>query len=266
MTTMDYSLLETLVVRMIDQGKLPETLYKYRAIDSRLDDIIKKRELWFADAASFNDPFDGNIIFDSDNTVDEIERFFKSMASELPASVTNADIRRKAEEIKANHARWHDMINGAAQRQMRKWGICCFSQAWDGILQWSHYAKYHEGVALGFGVRQDPLLFTIPLHVDYVTDYPVYNYLRNQKECVEGLLRTKAKAWEYEKEVRVMRWPQGALRFDPKALTEITFGMRAKSDEIDRVRALVKSEGLGHVQFYQARMADRRYAIERDLI
>lgn len=263
MTTSDYGLLEILVTRMVDQGKLPETLYKYRAIDSKLDDIITKRELWFADARRFNDPFDGNIIFDTDNTVDEIEAFFKSMPSELPSSVTDDELRRKAEQIKADPARWHAMINGAAQRQMRKWGICCFSKAWDGILQWSHYASYHEGVALGFAVRQNPLFFVIPLNVDYVTDYPVYNYIRNPKECVEGILRTKAKAWEYEKEVRVMRFPQGALQFEPQALTEIVFGMRADPEEIERVRALVVSEGQGHVQFYKTRIADKRYAIER---
>lgn len=47
-----------------------------------------------------------------------------------------------------------------------RFGLLCFSEVWDSILLWSHYAEKHAGIVLGFDVSADRSRF---LPVDYVS-------------------------------------------------------------------------------------------------
>ena len=80
-----------------------------------------------------------------------------------------------------------------------KFGLLCFTEQWNDILQWSHYADRHRGVCLGFDVTGEPGKFG---KVDYVTEKfqtpqrPDQNYMWR---CIS----TKFACWKYEREWRV---------------------------------------------------------------
>jgi hypothetical protein len=44
-------------------------IYKYRKIDERLYEMLSKHSLWFANPATFNDPFDCNLNFSVDESL-----------------------------------------------------------------------------------------------------------------------------------------------------------------------------------------------------
>lgn len=60
---------------MAESGKPPARLYKYRSMKSSsrafTESIFRKNQVWFAQASTFNDPFDCNHYIDIDRTSDE---------------------------------------------------------------------------------------------------------------------------------------------------------------------------------------------------
>lgn len=78
-------------------------------------------------------------------------------------------------------------------------GVLCFSERWNDILQWSHYADRHRGICLGFDVEGAPSKFG---KVRYVPDKDPRPENPDQA-FVWRSLTTKFEAWEYEREWRV---------------------------------------------------------------
>jgi hypothetical protein len=84
-------------------------------------------------------------------------------------------------------------------------GMLCFSRCWNNPLMWSHYADGHRGMCLGFD---------IPEIVDSGATFEMV-YCNNRAiiptdpnalhhDHMRVLMKTKARAWAYESEVRVL--------------------------------------------------------------
>src|SRR5277367_502008 len=99
----------------------PQRLYHFTSAKFALDDIRNAR-LKIAQIEDLNDPF------------------------ELRCMDTSGKVNRMAYEL------WR-------QESAARFGVLCFSERWNDILQWSHYADRHRGICLGFDVAGDPKKF-----------------------------------------------------------------------------------------------------------
>jgi hypothetical protein len=79
-----------------------------------------------------------------------------------------------------------------------RFGILCFSQRWDRILQWSHYADRHRGICLGFDVPNLQSKFGEVKYRGHKLAFPP----RLDMSFSWRMLRTKYSGWSYEEEWR----------------------------------------------------------------
>jgi hypothetical protein len=151
-----------------------------------------------------------------------------------------------------------------------KTGFISFSKNWTQPLMWSHYADRHKGVCLGFDVPKWDVITMkyederILEGLDKVGDDP--NKLPPLLQDL--LMRTKAKGWEYEQEVRrfvkLKDMKQvGDLYFYPFStalkLREVIIGDRCAL-KLPEVRAHVASHQPDAIS-YNARLAFKSFAI-----
>lgn len=165
------------------------SLYKYLDADGALK-MLENHNLRFTNATKLNDPFDCHpSLIDFSNVPAEKCRTFPA---NLIAEVESSPYKRTHEEA------W----------------ICSLSKVYDSLLMWSYYGA-HKGVCIGIDMTMTRNYLHIPngvyleameMEVQYrdVVEKPDYyrhkglvNYRRYQ-------LSTKAKAWEHEKEVRLV--------------------------------------------------------------
>lgn len=151
-----------------------QRLYHFTAEDFALDDL-RKSHLKIAQVADLNDPF------------------------ELRCMDTSSAQNRIAYDSWRNESG-------------HQWGLLCFSERWNDVLQWSHYADRHRGVCLGFDVTGAAGKFG---KVDYVSQ-KVQTPQKPDQEYVWRCLSTKFSCWEYEREWRTFvtleddAWNEGA--------------------------------------------------------
>ena len=90
-------------------------------------------------------------------------------------------------------------FKGFKAEMARRYGVLCFSELKNDVLQWSHYAERHRGICLGFDVSGSSGKFG---RVTYrTTRLPFPEHL--DEDFLWKLLSTKSQAWKYEKEWRV---------------------------------------------------------------
>jgi hypothetical protein len=94
--------------------------------ENSLSTLINK-EIWFSKPKLFNDPFDCQM--DIDSVFDDVEKML--------AETKNESLNAFREGMKLDFSR--DI-----------YAYYCACKNWRHTLMWSHYAKNHEGIALGF--------------------------------------------------------------------------------------------------------------------
>ena len=205
-------------------------LYKYVALDIG-ESIVITSTLKFTNPLKFNDPFDCNILrlkFDL-TTIDPV---VKAEVSFLREKFGN-DPRVTDELLQTGYEK------GQIDK-IKKSSVCCFSHIPDNLLMWAHYSNKHFGACLIFDNSVADKFISVPDTrltegtVDYAP-FTIINYLENKVEGIKKLFTTKSIDWEYENEYRIIILEQeGLVRFNPKFLTGIIFGMNAGDDEIKR--------------------------------
>jgi hypothetical protein len=136
-------------------------LYHFTATKFALDDIRNAR-LKIAQIADLNDPFE-----------------LRFMDTSRP-------------NLRLAYEGWREECSA-------RFGVLCFSECWNDILQWSHYADRHHGICLGFSVTGEPEKFGKVTYVN-AKDVPPE---KPDQAFVWRALSTKLQAWEYEREWRV---------------------------------------------------------------
>jgi hypothetical protein len=132
----------------------------------------------------------------------------------------------------------------SAKCAIKKWkeeanqetGILCFSKDWTSPALWAHYSSRHEGICLGFWIREEKLL-----HVVYDTERTAIGYSGFPESLSDGtkelLFKVKAQDWNYEEEVRypvklretIEREGKRFFQFDDTLkLSEVILGERCR--------------------------------------
>lgn len=104
------------------------------------------------------------------------------------------------------------------ERLSRVFGLICLSSTSTEMLMWSHYAKHHTGMVLGFETealsakdwetidRMDVSLLEQPIQVSYTASRIVRkeSFSNIDNALIAALLLTKSQSWAYENEYRVL--------------------------------------------------------------
>ena len=141
---------------------------------------------------------------------------------------------------------------------------------------WAHYANDHRGFCLEFlneqgqpfSVEPKPECrgktpeFLVPLPVLYSEQYPVVNFIRDNREKVAiKTCLTKAEQWEYEQEWRMVDLNGPAPhQFTPHCLTGVIFGCRMSEEHKKRIRRWCKDRQPA-IKYYEAKQSEDSYKL-----
>jgi len=228
-----------------------EILYKYRPLDCRSLSILRNRELYFSDPKHFNDPVDCQI---------EIGKAVQT-AIAIAARENPALIEKLKKLIKLD-----DLYN-KIQSDVKSTAIFSLSKQENNTLRWSHYAENHTGFSIGFDLPPDiknynKENFIVGTEsVVYTKDNPFIDFFLEFAKSTEVpewkefwlplfslALVAKSHAWEYEKEVRVIRIKPGKVYFQPGSIKVIIFGLKMKERNRKKVRKILSNEVWSHVE------------------
>jgi len=75
-------------------------------------------------------------------------------------------------------------------------------------------------------------------------------------------MQTKSDIWNYEQEVRSMKFMQGAHAFKKEALVEIAFGLNCKNNDVSLIKKIVSDNEYLVVQFSQAHKLKKEFGLK----
>lgn len=209
--------------------------FKYRAIDKRLLEQLVNSAMYFPHRAQLNDPFDCNI--------------------DIVRAIDHAIIRGTCEVTGLlKKLRQDEEVINQFMRNVGEMGIGSFSLTRNETLLWSHYADDHRGVTLRYDFPLkylddgDSFLGVSPVSYEpnAVSDWLIENVHLNFEDheaFIIGLLKkvlmSKAPAWSYEQEARLVRLEAGLFAFPRSTLTHVIFGLQTSTQDEALVRAIV---------------------------
>ncbi|MDB6020652.1 MAG: hypothetical protein JWQ04_509 [Pedosphaera sp.] len=278
-------------------------LYRYFA--SHVYETLKETRLKTSRITSFNDPFEFLFVTKGKFTAKMAREYVKSrlnnpdflnlaalripglLESKNPQRVLKANIPRIIANMVANP----EMIMEAPlklreQMSDKTTRVVSFSDSninpLDEILLWSHYARMHEGIRIGFefpnGIK-NPFTISKIIYQDkrFAIDYS--QGLTNLKYALVESAKVKSSAWRYENEYRLLTHPDfcehrmmpGAktecfLAFDREWIKSIDFGMRCPQEEINRIINLIKTGYSKAILCRKAVLHKSEYALEYEIL
>lgn len=199
----------------------------------------------------------------------------KVLKRHIPKLVAN--LVSKSEEITRMPFRLREEM---ADRSTR---VVCFSTSeikpLDEILLWSHYARMHEGVRVGFEFPPEikyPFRIFKLHYADKRFEIDFSKTLSNMTigQALVECTKVKSSAWSYENEYRLLTHPDCCeqreienskrecfLAFQREWVRSIDFGVRCPQTEVTRIRELLKT-GYPQVVCRKAEFHETEYALE----
>lgn len=195
-------------------------LFKFRTFDSDFDldpdrqgslaSLIRDSVIYCASPWDFNDPWEGRTAF-------AVPEFDVSSEAALPFIKAFCDIQSSDQRHTAElWLRDVGFADAARRMQDEFWRdnlrFSIFSLAGNAanLLLWGHYARGHRGYCLIFDQRTEP--FASAAKVTYQGEYPVIDWSQWQTlDTLRLSLLTKATAWSYEEEYRVVLPREGVV-------------------------------------------------------
>jgi len=231
------------------------TLYKYRAFDANTLALLVNREVYFADPARLNDPYDCQV----------------SVTAAIDAAIvevnkeTGKNIRGKLEKVK----KLSDIL-AKMEADTRSVGVLSLTQDPLNALMWSHYADEHRGICIGFRLSPaiteynevNMIIGTSECHycssnpfLDFFLEFVQSEDLMTWSDFWPSILSlgmvSKAEPWRHENEVRVLRKDPGAVLFQHHDLLEIIFGMRTDERARKTIKNILSGGNWSHVKYRQ---------------
>lgn len=254
-------------------AKPPAHFYKYKSIDEDhpeyFSHIFSDNELFFNTVNDFNDPFDCKFqvkLAGSKRERDQYGNYLLEKHAPHLKKKERLSLVHK-ESMKSGDPNFEKMVNDEFRHSIETFGICCLSAVEHNVLMWSHYADAHHGFCLKFSSdlhvvngkgnkrRIDPF------RVMYSSSHPVvYPMHRGLAEVAKAVF-TKAKAWDYEKEWRIISPSgRGPHPFPRECLTGIIFGCRMKDKHKEMIRLWCKDWD-PTITYYQAQQSKDQYKL-----
>jgi hypothetical protein len=221
------------------------TLYKYVPINEFSLRILSDNAVWCSKPSGFNDPFDSQYnvaTIEKGLTQDHFLRLFQevyglSKAKQraalthlfLPDGTIRKTIKKRILQRVAKLEQCADM------------GVFCLTEVSSSILMWSHYAKEHTGMCVGFerdkdnALGNDGICLPVTYSRNYLTVDTMRIFLKKDFSPVEDMMRTKFCHWEYEKEWRLFSQFGNAEAEAPGKIRTVILGCRTSTRSRNRV-------------------------------
>jgi len=258
----------------------PEIIYKFRNwTDNHHKDLLRKNALYMSSPSGLNDPFDTRI-FENHlkflNTDEQKEEYVKKTLEKNKDFLTEKGIPIEKAKITLENR-----IENKLKYQVRaevieskiyddRLGITCFSEIWDSILMWSHYADNHQGICVGFDEKalRYSQLFGKILRVNYSSEYPELNPINKNKKSDEIKFFHKSIDWQYEKEIRAINIyndkipsiKERTITLDDKHIKEIIIGLNTNEKSKKEIINIARSKG---IEVYQCYKSEFEFKIDR---
>jgi len=230
----------------------PEIIYHYTSCETA-ELVLGAGTIKLSAPQTFNDPLDMyEKLIDFTCTDEELEGLIHSLCREYPV----VDRLRRIKEIRREGL---DKFAADGLNTFRKSKessrVCCFSTEKDIALMWSHYAKQHTGVCLGFNFAPVVGYGDIEMilkKVNYLKEIRAVKYYdpsnsRNPYlKATNHWLSSKSDVWSYEKEVRALivnRSGNDLFPFEKACLKEIYFGCRTPTSVRKNLLDLITQKG-----------------------
>lgn len=247
-------------------------LYKYKSIDEanpisadRLRDLLVRSRLWLSSPVDFNDPFDMSAKIVANATGKERLDRVKALVNIYGFSHKERERRRKI-LMRAPIAKLERALGDIYNENVAKVGVFSFAGDGKSILMWSHYARDHTGVCIQFERARDFKTLSSAVSVEYSSEYPEINWVKDFRDSLSTRLLRKHKGWSYEMEHRIVN-AGGAhtyMQFDPKAVIGIIMGCRSTIAGRALVESLLEERrraSLPPVRFFRAQKHSSKYRL-----
>jgi len=237
-------------------------IFKFRAINKHLLASLVNSEIYFAQPSCLNDPFDCRV--------------------EVLRALDNAIIQSPPEsrETLMKLRKMKDFFE-KVQADTSRIGVSSFSLDLNNPLMWSHYANDHRGVSLMYSFpegyfydNKDRILGITRVEYDTnpLTDWLVHRApsLGTFEEfgvaLITKILTIKAKPWEYEGEVRILRRAPGVESLDRKHLRQVCFGLETAEADVALITKIIKQGQYDLTLCKMVRCSDTDFGIKPEEI
>ncbi len=213
-------------------------IFKFTKIDKNTLKSLVNSELYFARPDHLNDPFDCRV--------------------DILASLENAISRATGPTRNTLEQLREDINIEKIKTDLENFGVCSFSLELKNTLMWSHYADAHHGVCLTYALPKSFFDENVKeiigiVKVDYglnpLSDWFLQEALKPTplKDFILFLIKkaltVKAKLWEYEEEVRIVRQKEGVQVIDKQYLKQICFGLATPDSDITLLKNIIRQCG-----------------------
>jgi len=260
---------------------VPPMLYKYaswrNAYHKRL---ITHREIFFASAKRFNDPFDSAIVlrYDMMTPEYELDLLMRNIPREFPHARPEEVAQLAKERLRDNWLRESKNSEEVRSLQLRLTyetiGLFSVTEVPNSILMWSYYADSHSGFCLGYDAEalaellaqigdSSPLLFD-QRAVQY-SEYPflIPSRLSNE-DFVLKRTHTKALDWRHEKEWRfvVVGTTDLPLPLPTGIVKQLILGCRTCEEHKNEILSFARKTLGPSVTCWQIKTKDAEFSLE----
>lgn len=263
-----------------------DCLFRYRAVNDDNIKALEENRLYFSTPINFNDPYDNLIFANSERIIQEVysslvngmEDYIGKLCEQKPdkgaiLQLIWSDENKRMQAIDEHLDRVFACLDAIRLSIRKNTKILCFSEVYDSMLMWSHYADNHKGFVLVYDkkdlseaksyTKKDELTFNKTKlekvrYVDKQKDmtqaalsYIRFNMLPNMGDIELGngkipvrdlreILLEKAKDWSYEKEWRIIaRIPsieiESALHYISCKPRAIIIGSQCRNENVDNI-------------------------------
>lgn len=242
-----------------EQSKLlnenaPYAIYQYRGGTEYDLDNIENDVIWASAVERFNDPFD------CDFNVGLMKEWGIEILKKYPGSLMKYNLK----------AMERAMLN-----MRESTAISCFSEEYDSILMWSHYANRHKGICVCYDpfdiMAAEKCLFPV-----WYKKEKVNPYIHDEKQGIrindriKEIFVQKSPEWSYEKEWRTIQITMteneqrnliksGGLKIEGVRPKRVVLGARAEKELVEKVRDIGKKKGFNVTKM---KLCDNEYRLE----
>lgn len=210
--------------------------FKYRPIDKRLLESLIQSVIYFPRREQLNDPFDCNV-----DIARALDHAISSGSCDAPETL------RRFRDNEAEIERF--------RKNVAELGVGSFSLTNNEALLWSHYASDHKGVVLRYDFPEEYLndgdnilgVSAVSYKPNAISDWLIQNahlYDSDKDEFIirflKIMLMSKAPAWSYEQEARIVRPVSGVFEIPRATLTHVLFGLQTSQQDEQLVRNVIQ--------------------------
>lgn len=278
-----------------------KNIYKFYPYNPHDLDSLENNYLWFSRYSEFNDPFEdfymNNAIYQERNKFNEVSaiNFFKTLhRNQFPPH----KIEKAILELKLNNKleeEYYSLIDKTSEHLKKRLDdhikhshVCCFSQDGDkpilqNKLMWSHYADGLRGYCIEFDTEK--LIEGINYNLSEKVGHCIMSYLplkqfefsklllstidwqsqstKSEVEHFGSLLTAKSSEWSYEQEIRLIVRDENEIKFNPKAISSITFGEKISKNKLTTLLSTIRGNKEINCPIYRAHMDSSTFELIR---